>query len=144
MPGRTGSRAADLRRPQPRRTDIDIHPSDWRRPVPIYAIHYTYPDDASEMLTIRPEHREWLSGLSGLLVAGMYQDGTDEVSEGEPTDQEPVNAALIVCSGDSLESVTATFGQDPYWLGGHILGRVARRWDPPLGPWVADPTNSPG
>src|SRR3954468_24863087 len=144
MPGRTGSRAADPWRPQPRRTDTDVHPSDWRPPVPIYAIHYTYPDDATEMLTIRPEHREWLSTQSGLLVAGMYQDGIDEVSEGEPTDQEPRNAALIVCSGDSLDSVTATFDQDPYWLGGHILRRVVRRWDPPLRPWVADPTNSPG
>ncbi len=53
----------------------------------IFAIHYTYPDDVTEMLTIRPEHREWLTGQPGLLVAGMYQDGTDEVSEGEPTDQ---------------------------------------------------------
>lgn len=110
----------------------------------IFAIHYTYPDDATEMLTIRPEHREWLSGLSGLLVAGMYHDGVDEVSEGEPTDQEPVNAGLIVVSGESLESVTETFDQDPYWLGGYILRRVVRQWDPPLGPWVADPTNSPG
>ena len=110
----------------------------------IFAIHYTYPDDATEMLTIRSEHREWLTGLPGLLVAGMYQDGIDEVSEGEPTDQEPVNAALIVYAGDSLDDVTATFDSDPYWLGGYILRRVVRRWDPPLGPWVADPTNSPG
>lgn len=110
----------------------------------IFAIHYTYPDDVTEMLTIRPEHRDFLTGLSGLLVAGMYQDGMDEVSEGEPTDQEPANAALIVYSADSLEAVTETFDQDPYWLGGHILRRVVRQWDPPLGPWVADPTNSPG
>ncbi len=109
----------------------------------IFAIHYTYPDDATEMLTIRPEHREWLTGLPGLLVAGMYADGIDEVSEAEPTDQEPANAALIVYSADSLEEVTATFDQDPYWLGGHILRRVVRRWDPPLGPWVADATQSP-
>ena len=110
----------------------------------IFAIHYTYPDDTTEMLTIRPEHREWLTGQAGLLVAGMYQDGIDEVSEGEPTDQEPGNAALIVYSGESVEEVTETFDTDPYWLGGHILRRVVRRWDPQLGPWVADPTNSPG
>ncbi len=84
----------------------------------IFAIHYTYPDDVTEMLTIRPEHREWLSGQPGLLVAGMYQDGIDELSEGEPTDQEPANAALIVYSADSLEAVSETFDQDPYWLGG--------------------------
>ncbi|MBC9820067.1 hypothetical protein [Terrabacter sp. MAHUQ-38] len=110
----------------------------------IFAIHYTYPDDNTEMLTIRPEHREWLTSLPGLLVGGMYQDGIDEVSEGEPTDQEPRNAALIVYSGESVEDVTQTFDQDPYWLGGYILRRVVRRWDPQLGPWVADPTNSPG
>ena len=112
--------------------------------MPIFAIHYTYPDDATEMLTIRPQHREWLSGLHGLLVAGMYQDGVDEVSEAEPTDQEPANAALIVCSAESLTEATQTFDQDPYWLGGYILRRVVRAWDPPLGPWVADPTNSFG
>jgi uncharacterized protein YciI len=112
--------------------------------VAIFAIHYTYPDDATEMLTVRPEHREWLTSLHGLLVAGMYKDGIDEVSEGEPTDQEPANAGLIVVSADSLEEVTQTFEQDPYWLGGYVLRRVVRRWDPPLGPWVADPTNSPG
>ena len=110
----------------------------------IFAIHYTYPDDVTEMLTIRPEHREFLSGLSGLLVAGMYQPGLDEVSEGEPTDQEPANAALIVYSAESMEAVTEAFDQDPYWLGGYVLRRVVRQWDPPLGPWVADPTNSPG
>jgi uncharacterized protein YciI len=112
--------------------------------VAIFAIHYTYADDPTEMLTIRPEHREWLSRQAGLLVGGMYQPGVEEVSAGEPTDQEPTNAALIVFSGDSLEEVTATFDQDPYWLGGHVLRRVVRRWDPMLGPWVADPTSSPG
>ncbi len=110
----------------------------------IFAIHYTYPDDVTEMLTIRPEHREWLMGQPGLLVAGMYQDGLDELSEGEPTDQEPANAALIVYAAESMEAVTDAFDQDPYWLGGYVLRRVVRQWDPPLGPWVADPTNSPG
>jgi uncharacterized protein YciI len=111
--------------------------------VPIFAIHYTYPDDSSEFLKVRPEHREWLTSLPGLLVAGMYKEGHDEVSEGEPTEEEPRNAALIVVDGESLEEVAATFDQDPYWLGGHVLRRVIRLWDPPLGPWVADATNSP-
>jgi uncharacterized protein YciI len=111
--------------------------------VAIFAIHYTYADDPSEMLTIRPEHREWLGGLSGLLVAGMYAPGLDEVSEGETTDHEPVNAALIVYSADSLSEVTQTFDQDPYYLAGHVLRRVVRTWDPPLGPWVADGASSP-
>jgi len=112
--------------------------------VAIFAIHYTYPDDNAEMLTIRPEHREWLTGLPGLLVAGMYQEGTDELSEGETTDQEPRNAALVIVSVESLSDATETFDQDPYWLGGYVLRRVVRRWDPPLGPWVADATQSPG
>ena len=111
--------------------------------MPIFAIHYTYPDDNTEMLKIRPEHREWLSSLPGLLVAGMYQEGLDEVSEGEPTDVEARNAALIVVSSPSLADVTAAFDQDPYWLGGYILRRVVREWDPPFGPWVADATYSP-
>lgn len=110
----------------------------------IFAIQYTYPDDATEMLALRPEHREWLTSVPGLLVAGMYQEGHDEVSEGEPTDEEPRNAALIVVSADSMEEVTTTFDQDPYWLNGYILRRVVRTWNPQLGPWVADPTKSPG
>ncbi|WP_347350654.1 YciI family protein [Intrasporangium sp.] len=104
----------------------------------IYAIHYTYPDDLTEQLKVRPEHREWLSGLAGLLVAGMYQAGCDEVSEGEPTDQEPAQAALIVYEADSLEQVVATFEHDPYWQNGFVLRRVVREWDPPLGRWVAE------
>jgi uncharacterized protein len=111
--------------------------------VTIFAIHYTYPDDPTEMLTIRPEHREFLTSMPGLLVAGQYKPGLDEVSEGEPTDQEARNGALIVCSGESIDEVTAALDQDPYWLGGYILRRVVREWDPPLGAWVADPTNSP-
>jgi uncharacterized protein YciI len=84
-----------------------------------------------------------LTAQPGLLVAGMYKPGLDEVSEGETTDQEPANAALIVCAADSLEALTATFDQDPYWQGGYVLRRVVREWDPPLGPWVADATQSP-
>lgn len=110
----------------------------------IFAIHYTYPDDATEMLTMRPEHREWLTAVPGLLVAGMYQEGHDEVSEGEPTDEEPRNGALIVVEADSLGAVTSLFDQDPYWLNGYILRRVVRTWNPPFGAWVADPANSPG
>lgn len=106
----------------------------------IFAIHYTYPDDTTELFRIRPEHREWLAGLPGLLVGGMYQDGHDEVSEGEPTDEEPPQAALIVYEAESLEDVTATFDNDPYWQNGFVLRRVVREWNPPLGPWVADPS----
>ena len=111
----------------------------------IFAIHYTYPDDVTEMLTIRPEHREWLSGLPGLLVAGMYQDGIDEVSEGEPTDQEPAQRRAHrllgrFAGGRRRRRSTRT----PTGSAGYILRRVVRQWDPPLGPWVADPTNSPG
>ncbi|HET7399173.1 MAG TPA: YciI family protein [Intrasporangium sp.] len=104
----------------------------------IFAIHYTYPDDTTELATVRPEHRAWLAGQPGLLVAGMYQQGHDEVSAGEPTAEEPSNAALIVYSADSMVEVLTTFDNDPYWLGGHILRRVVREWNPTLGPWVSD------
>jgi uncharacterized protein YciI len=104
----------------------------------IFAIHYTYPEDMSEAFLIRPEHREWLAGLPGLCAGGMYQEGLDEVSEGEETAAEPVNGALIVVEADSLADVVATFDEDPYWLGGFVLRRVVREWSPPLGPWVAD------
>ena len=109
----------------------------------IYAIHYTYPDDTTELMKVRAEHREWLSGQQGLRVAGMYQAGLDEVSEGELTEEEPPNAALIVFEAQSLDEVTTTFDNDPYWQNGLILRRVVREWNPPLGDWVADATQSP-
>lgn len=104
----------------------------------IFAVHYTYPDDTTELYRVRPVHREWLGSLHGLLAAGQYQEGHDEVSEGEPTVEEPVNAALIVVEAESVADVTATFEQDPYWQGGLVLRRVVREWNPPLGAWVAD------
>lgn len=109
----------------------------------IYAIHYTYPEDLSELMKLRPEHREWLAELPGLLVAGMYQGGHDELSEGEITEDEPEHGALIVCAADSIEEVTSTFDNDPYFLGGVVLRRVVREWNPPLGAWVADAAQSP-
>jgi hypothetical protein len=109
----------------------------------IFAIHYVYPDDTNELMQVRPEHREWLTSLPGLLVAGMYKEGHDEMSEGEPTAEEPPNAALIVVRAESLEDVLETFDNDPYWQNGLVMRRVVRAWDPPLGPWVADATQSP-
>lgn len=106
--------------------------------MPIFAIHYTYPDDTTELMTVRPAHRQWLSSLPGLLVAGMYQDGLDEVSAGEPTEQSPRQAALIIVAAESMAAVIETFDHDPYWLGGLVLRRVVREWNPPLGSWVAD------
>lgn len=102
-----------------------------------FAIHYSYPDDTSHLMPVRPAHREWLTSLPGLLVAGMYQAGRDEVSLGEPTTEEPVNGALIVVEADSVADVTAAFDEDPYWRAGFVLRRVVREWNPPLGPWVA-------
>ncbi|MDN5795616.1 MAG: YciI family protein [Intrasporangium sp.] len=104
----------------------------------IYAIHYTYPDDLTELLKVRPEHREWLTGLHGVLVAGMYQAGHHEVSEGEPSDEEPPHAALIAYEAGSIDEVVSTFEHDPYWQNGFVLRRVVREWDPPLGRWAAE------
>jgi hypothetical protein len=104
----------------------------------IFAIQYTYPADTTEQFKIRPEHREWLTGLPGLRAAGMYQTAHDEFSEGEETVEEPPNGALIVYEDESLADVLRTFDEDPYWLGGYVLRRVVREWNPPLGPWVAD------
>ena len=83
-------------------------------------------------------------GPLGLLVAGMYQPGVAASPAAESTHGEPTNAALIVYAGESLDDVTRTFDEDPYWRsGGIITRRVVRTWDPPLGPWVADATQSP-
>lgn len=105
----------------------------------VFAIHYEYPDDTSAMMAVRPEHREWLSRQPGLLLAGMYQDGMDVSTSGEPAAPVPTHAALIVVTGDSVEQVTSAFDHDPYWRGGHVLQRVVREWNPPLGTWAEQP-----
>ena len=113
----------------------------------VFAIHYDYPDDTSEMLKVRPVHREWLSSVPGVLVAGMYQPGRDEATHGrpgQPLEGMPANGALIVVSGDSVAEVSATFDHDPYWVAGFVLRRVVREWNPPLGTWVAEPANPIG
>lgn len=109
----------------------------------IFAIHYTYPDDTTELMRVRADHREWLSEQPGLLVGGMYQAGRDEVSQGSATTEEPANAALIVYAADSLAELISTFDEDPYWARGLIRRRVVREWNPTVGPWVADATQSP-
>lgn len=99
----------------------------------IFAVHYTYPEDMTSVLQVRPQHRQWIGEQDWILVAGMYQGGLDEVSEGEPSEQEPSNAALIVAQADSVEQLVSRMDQDPYWQNGFVLRRVVREWNPPLG-----------
>lgn len=112
----------------------------------VFAIHYDYPDDTGAMMAVRPEHREWLARQPGLLVAGMYQDGLfvsvpdrqpEQVDQPGQPGQRTGHGALIVVSAESIEEVTTIFDHDPYWLGGHVLRRVVREWNPPLGPWAS-------
>lgn len=108
--------------------------TELERFVAVFAVHYNYPDDTSAMTAVRPEHREWLARQPGLLLAGMYQDGL--AIGGEQGGKTPAHGALIVVTADSIEQVTTAFDHDPYWLGGHVLRRVVREWNPPLGPWA--------
>ena len=93
--------------------------------MPLYAVEYTYSDDASARDEHRPAHREFLGALA--------QEGTVRLSgplEGEPA------AALIAIEGDSVESVRQLLGEDPFQQQGLVTAVTVRAWTPVLGDWL--------
>lgn len=100
--------------------------------MPIYSVQYTYPDDMTEMLEHRPEHREFLSSCDGLLLAGAWKDEYSSVdAQGEEV-EEP-NGGLLVMEAGSLDELSDLLDDDPYYTGGYLVKRTIRAWDPPLG-----------
>jgi uncharacterized protein YciI len=93
--------------------------------MPLYAVEYTYSDDASARDEHRRAHREFLGSLA--------REGTVRLSgpvEGEPA------AALIVIEGDSVESVRQLLGEDPFQQQGLVTAVTVRAWTPVLGAWL--------
>lgn len=88
----------------------------------LFAVHYSYVNDAALLEEHRPEHRAFLRGLigSGLQAAGAYP-GADEP------------AALLLIEAGSSEEVESMLNLDPFLLQGAIAERRILRWDPPIG-----------
>ncbi|WP_341854264.1 hypothetical protein [Brachybacterium sp. GPGPB12] len=82
----------------------------------VFAVQYTYIDDAQRLATFRPEHREHLAEplREGTpLLSGPLDDGSE--------------APLIVVA-DSAEDALAKLDGDPFKRERVIVDRVAREW----------------
>lgn len=82
----------------------------------VFAVQYTYTDDAQSVATFRPEHREHLSELhreGTLLLSGPLGDGP---------------GALLVVKAESAEDALAKLDGDPFKRERVIVDRVAREW----------------
>lgn len=89
----------------------------------IYAVHYTYRDDAEAIAAGRPEHRAYLAGLveeGRLLASGPYV--------GVEPDQ-----ALLVFRADSAEAVEEMLVGDPFQRDGLVAAHEITEWNPLLG-----------
>lgn len=85
-----------------------------------YAVIYTYSDDTALRDAVRPEHREYLSGLDGLLAAGAW------------TPAEAPGGLLLFRVADKA-TVQGYVEKDPFSLAGVITDVQIREWGPALG-----------
>lgn len=101
----------------------------------IYAVQYFYPDDMTEMLKHRPEHREFIRNCPGLLIGGAFKDEVSVLdTHGEA--EEPPNGGIMALEAESIEALAELLDGDPYLTRGFLVRRIIREWDPPLGPWA--------
>jgi uncharacterized protein YciI len=86
-----------------------------------YVAIIEYLPDADKVQALRPEHRQYLSGLrqkGQLAVAGPFTDGT---------------GALIVYEAASAEEAEQLIRGDPFFREGVFLRWVLRPWNPVMG-----------
>ena len=79
----------------------------------VFAVQYTYIDDAQRLATFRPELRE-----GTLLLSGPLDDGSE---------------ALLIVVADSAEDALAKLDGDPFKRERVIVDRVAREWKVVIG-----------
>ncbi|GAA1487173.1 YciI family protein [Brachybacterium fresconis] len=87
----------------------------------LFAVQYTYTDDADRVAIYRPEHREHLSELhreGTLLLSGPLGGGP---------------GGLLIVTADSEEDALAKLDGDPFKREGVIIDRVAREWTVVIG-----------
>lgn len=89
----------------------------------VFAVHYTYSDNAEAIAAGRPNHRAYLRTLvdSGkLLASGPYV--------GVEPDQ-----ALLVFAADSVEAVEELLAGDPFQQDGLVAEHDITQWNALLG-----------
>lgn len=89
----------------------------------VFAVHYTYCDDAQAIAAGRPKHREYLGSLVAagqLLASGPYV--------GVAPDQ-----ALLIFAADSEEAVEQLLAGDPFQQDRLVAAHTITRWNALLG-----------
>lgn len=87
----------------------------------VFAVTYTYTDDAQRVATFRPEHREHLAELhreGTLLLSGPLDDGS---------------TALLVVVADSADEALAKLDGDPFKRERVIVDRAVQEWTVVIG-----------
>ena len=87
----------------------------------VFAVQYTYIDDAQRLATFRPEHREHL--------AELLREGTLLLSG--PLGGAP--GALLIVEAESEDAALAALDGDPFKRERVIVDRVAREWKVVIG-----------
>lgn len=87
----------------------------------VYAVEYTYIDDADRIAQFRPQHRAHLAELNagGVVVLSGPIVGSP--------------GALLIVRADSEEGALAALDADPFQREGVIAERRAREWNVVIG-----------
>lgn len=93
-----------------------------------YAVIYTYTDDTDLRMATRPAHRDYLTSLPELVVAGAWAP------------DEPAGGLLVFRTADKADMLAIVDG-DPYRKAGVVADVQIREWVPPLGPAAAAVTS---
>lgn len=89
----------------------------------LFAVEYVYdPTRTAEMDPVRPLHRAHL---------GELHDRGVNVASGPWVGERP--GALILLHADSAEGALAALAEDPFFVGGFVISRTARQWNPVIG-----------
>lgn len=94
----------------------------------VYAVIYSYTDDDDTLNRVRPEHRNYLSGLvdqDHLLISGPFASGE-------------LPGGLLVFKADDRETVEELVAKDPFTEAGVIAEYTLTEWEPIMGPLASE------
>lgn len=95
----------------------------------IFAVQYTYTDDAAGRDAHRAQHRAYLDApgeKATVVLSGPYAAGVGQA-----------DGALILVQADTVEDVLEHLASDPFQIKGLVERAQVRGWSPVLGAWHA-------
>lgn len=98
----------------------------------VFAVQYGYVDSPDDLARVRPEHRQFLSGL--LAEGTLLASGPFAPSDSLPDQQGA--GALLLLRAPSVHAVEALLDEDPFHRAGLIQTRSLRGWIPVFGPFT--------